>query len=115
MPGYSADAPAGTVIAQSIPPGEVVAEGTELILTVSQPRQMLYYPPSNYTLVRASGRCGGGVLEITPPSGATFMGFSGMLDAGTYSIELSSVEQGLHTVREYMDGVLMVETQVMFE
>ena len=43
------------------------------------------------------------------------MGFSGMLDAGTYSIELSSVEQGLHTVREYMDGVLMVETQVMFE
>ena len=44
--GYSADAPAGTVIAQSIPPGEVVAEGTELILTVSQPRQMLYYPPS---------------------------------------------------------------------
>ena len=114
VPGYSADAPAGTVIAQSIPPGEVVAEGTELILTVSQPRQMLYYPPSNYTLyvplddVEVT-------LEITPPSGAAFTGFSGMLDAGTYSIELSSVEQGLHTVREYMDGVLMVETQVMFE
>ena len=114
VPGYSADAPAGTVIAQSIPSGEVVAEGTELILTISQPRQMLYYPPSNYTLyvplddVEVT-------LEITPPSGAAFTGFSGMLDAGTYSIELSSVEQGLHTVREYMDGVLMVETQVMFE
>ena len=114
VPGYSADAPAGTVIAQSIPSGEVVAEGTELILTISQPRQMLYYPPSNYTLyvplddVEVT-------LEITPPSGAVFTGFSGMLDAGTYSIELSSVEQGLHTVREYMDGVLMVETQVMFE
>ena len=112
--GYSADAPAGTVIAQSIPPGEVVAEGTELILTVSQPRQMLYYPPSNYTLYVPLDDVEV-VLEITPPSGATFMGFSGTLDAGTYSIELSSVEQGLHTVREYMDGVLMVETQVMFE
>ena len=112
--GYSADAPAGTVIAQSIPPGEVVAEGTELILTVSQPRQMLYYPPSNYTLYVPLDDVEV-VLEITPPSGATFMGFSGMLDAGTYSIELSSVEQGLHTVREYMDGALMVETQVMFE
>lgn len=112
--GYSADAPAGTVIAQSIPPGEVVAEGTELILTVSQPRQMLYYPPSNYTLYVPLDDVEV-VLEITPPSGATFMGFSGTLDAGTYSIELSSVEQGLHTVREYMDGALMVETQVMFE
>ena len=112
--GYSADAPAGTVIAQSIPPGEVVAEGTELILTVSQPRQMLYYPPSNYTLYVPLDDVEV-VLEITPPSGATFMGFSGTLDAGTYSIELSSVEQGLHTVREYMDGSLMVETQVMFE
>ena len=112
--GYSADAPAGTVIAQSIPPGEIVAEGTELILTVSQPRQMLYYPPSNYTLYVPLDDVEV-VLEITPPSGATFMGFSGMLDAGTYSIELSSVEQGLHTVREYMDGALMVETQVMFE
>ena len=112
--GYSADAPAGTVIAQSIPPGEIVAEGTELILTVSQPRQMLYYPPSNYTLYVPLDDVEV-VLEITPPSGATFMGFSGTLDAGTYSIELSSVEQGLHTVREYMDGALMVETQVMFE
>ena len=112
--GYSADAPAGTVIAQSIPPGEVVAEGTELILTVSQPRQMLYYPPSNYTLYVPLDDVEV-VLEITPPSGATFMGFSGTLDAGTYSIELSSVEQGLHTMREYMDGALMVETQVMFE
>ena len=112
--GYSEDAPAGTVIAQSIPPGEVVATGTEIILTISQPRQMLYYPPSNYTLyvplddVEVS-------LEITPPSGTAFTGFSGTLDAGTYSIELSSSEQGLHTVREYMDGMLMVETQVMFE
>ena len=112
--GYSADAPAGTVIAQSIPPGEVVAEGTELILTVSQPRQMLYYPPSNYTLYVPLSNVEV-VLEIVPPSGAAFTGFSGTLDAGTYSIELSSVEQGLHTVREYMDGVLMVETQVMFE
>ena len=112
--GYSADAPAGTVIAQSIPPGEIVAEGTELILTVSQPRQMLYYPPSNYTLYVPLDDVEV-VLEITPPSGATFMGFSGTLDAGTYSIELSSVEQGLHTMREYMDGALMVETQVMFE
>ena len=92
----------------------MVATGTEIILTISQPRQMLYYPPSNYTLyvplddVEVS-------LEITPPSGTAFTGFSGTLDAGTYSIELSSSEQGLHTVREYMDGMLMVETQVMFE
>ena len=114
VPGYSADEPAGTVIAQSIPPGEVVAEGTELILTISQPRQMLYYPPSNYTLYVPLSNVEV-VLEIVPPSGAAFTGFSGALDAGTYSIELSSVEQGLHTVREYMDGMLMVETQVMFE
>ena len=33
----------------------------------------------------------------------------------TYSVELSSAEQGVHTLREYMDGVLMAETQVMFE
>ena len=93
VPGYSADEPAGTVIAQSIPPGEVVAEGTELILTISQPRQMLYYPPSNYTLYVPLSNVEV-VLEIVPPSGAAFTGFSGALDAGTYSIELSSVEQG---------------------
>ena len=114
VPGYSADAPAGTVIAQSIPSGEIVAEGTQIVLTISQPRQMLYYPASNYTIVVPLDDVEV-ALEITPPSGAAFTGFSGMLDAGTYSIELSSVEQGLHTVREYMDGVLMVETQVMFE
>ena len=112
--GYSADAPAGTVIAQSVPPGEVVAAGTEITLTISQPRQSLYYPASNYTIVVPLDEVEV-VLEITPPSGTTFTGFTGTLDAGTYSIELSSTEQGLHTVREYMDGVLMAETQVLFE
>ena len=51
------------------PPGEVVAEGTELILTISQPRQMLYYPPSNYTLYVPLSNVEV-VLEIVPPSGA---------------------------------------------
>ena len=44
-----------------------------------------------------------------------FSGFAGRLNAGTYQVELISDEAGLHTVREYMDGVLMAETQVMFE
>ncbi|HIS02449.1 MAG TPA: protein kinase [Candidatus Pullichristensenella avicola] len=112
--GYSADAPAGTVIAQSVASGEVVAAGTEIALTISQPRQAMYYPASNYTLIvpldETEAR-----LEIVAPSGTTFTGYSGVLDAGAYSVELSSGEQGLHTVREYMDGVLMAETQVLFE
>ena len=112
--GYSADAPAGTVIAQSVASGEVVAVGTEIALTISQPRQVLYYPVSNYTIVvpldDVEVR-----LEVTAPSGTAFTGYSGVLNKGTYSVELSSTEQGLHTVREYMDDVLMSETQVLFE
>ena len=114
LAGFSADTPAGTVIAQSVAAGETVAAGTQITLTVSQPRQTLYYPASNYVIVvpleDVEVR-----LELITPSGSTFTGFSGILDTGTYSVELSSAEQGVHTLREYMDGVLMAETQVMFE
>ena len=112
--GYSADAVAGTVIAQSVAPGEMVTKGTQVTLTISQVRETRYYPASNYTIVVPLN----GVevsLEITPPSGDSFVGFSGVLDEGTYSIELSSLEEGIHVVREYMDGVLMSETDVLFE
>ena len=82
--------------------------------TISQPRQGLYYPVSNYTIVvpldDVEVR-----LEVTAPSGTAFTGYSGVLNKGTYSVELSSTEQGLHTVREYMDDGLMSETQVLFE
>lgn len=112
--GYSADAPAGTVIAQSIAPGEVVAVGTQITLTISQSQNTQYYPVSSYTMVVPLDDVEV-LLELTAPSGEVFSGFAGRLNAGTYQVELISDEAGLHTVREYMDGVLMAETQVMFE
>ncbi len=112
--GYSADAAAGIVIAQSIAPDAVVAVGTEIALTISQSREEVYYPASPYALMVPLDRVNVR-LEITAPSGREFDGYQGALDRGTHWIELSSSEGGLHAVREYLDGVLMAETKVLFE
>ncbi len=112
--GYSADAPAGTVIAQSIAPDAPVAVGSGITLTISQSRETMYYPAASYTMVVPLDQIEVR-LELTSPSGREFDGYVGTLDKGTHRIELSSTEQGLHTLREYLDGVLMAETKVMFE
>lgn len=112
--GYSADAAAGTVIAQSVAPGAPVVVGAAIDLTVSQSQDNLFYPATDYTLtVPLDGLRVR--LEITTPGGQIYEGYSEVLNAGTYAVELASAERGAHTIREYFDSVLMNETTIYFE
>ena len=112
--GYSADARAGIVIAQSVPANAQVLAGTTVDLTINQAQQPVYYPasklsvvvPLNGTQVRVQIRLATGDMQDI---------YSGVLNTGTYRIALSCPEPGLHAVSIYMDGVLMDEQKIMFE
>ena len=112
--GYSADAPAGTVIAQSVEPNSAVLVGTKVDLTISQSQNSLYYPAADFTVVVPLENISVKITLIMP-SGDVVEAYSAMLTAGTHAIELSSTESGMHTVRVYMDDVLTETTSILFE
>lgn len=112
--GYSADAVADTVIAQDIAPGTQVIKGTTVELTISQKTETAYYPPARFTVVVPLDALNVEVRLLTP-SGTEVVAYSGELAAGTYPIELSSTEVGVHTVCVYLDGVTVDVTEVLFD
>lgn len=112
--GYSADAVAGTVIAQSVAPGASTLKGTAVDLTVSQHGAAVYYPPARFTLVVPLDALSVEV-RLLAPSGQETVAYSAELSAGTYPIELSSAEAGTHTVCTYLDGVPVDITEVVFD
>jgi len=114
MEGYSADAVADTVIAQSIAPSTKVLKGTAVDLTVSRHGETAYYPSARFTVVVPLDALAVEV-ELTTPSGKEVTAYSGKLPAGTYPIELSSAEAGRHTVCTYLDGVPVDVTEVVFD
>ncbi|MBQ9951300.1 MAG: protein kinase [Clostridia bacterium] len=112
--GYSADAVANTVIAQGIAPNASVLKGTSVDLTVSQHGETIYYPPARFTVVVPLDGLQVEV-ELTTPSGQTVIAYANELSAGTYPIELSSSEMGMHTVQVRLDGVPVDITEVVFD
>ena len=112
--GYSADAKAGIVIAQSVAANSQVLAGTSVDLTINQAQQPVYYPasklsvvvPLNGTQVRVQIRLSTGEVQEV---------YQGVLNTGTYRIALSSSEPGVHAVDISMDGVLMDEQNITFE
>ena len=112
--GYSADAPVRTVIAQSVAADTKVLAGTAVDLTVSERREAVYYPDSRFTVVVPLESLLAEVTLVTP-SGTEVIAYTGELPMGTHAVELSSTEKGMHTVRVYLDGVLMDTTELLFE
>lgn len=112
--GYAADAKPDTVVAQSVAANAQVLAGTAVDITVNRAQELLYYPPSKFSIVVPLN--GSAVqLMMTAPSGEIREVYQGVLNAGTYRISLSSAEPGAHTVEIYMDGVLMERQTINFE
>lgn len=112
--GYSDDAPAHTVIAQSIEPNSEVLVGTVIDLTISGQGESVYYPASEFTVVVPLDNL---EVEVTlqASSGEEAVVYSETLSMGSYPITLSDAEAGRHTVRVYLDGVLMETLELNFE
>ncbi|MBQ4088792.1 MAG: Stk1 family PASTA domain-containing Ser/Thr kinase [Clostridia bacterium] len=111
---YSADAAAGTVIAQSVAPKSEVVKGAVIDLTIAQSQETMYYPGSDFRVVSPLDNTKVDVT-LTSPTGIITTAYSGVLSMGTHSIPLSSAESGVHRVAVYLDGVLLEEMQLTFE
>ncbi len=111
---YSADAAAGTVIAQSVAPNSEVLLGAAIDLTIAQSQEIMYYPESNFRVVVPLGNTQV-VVRVVTPSGISFDAYDGTLGKGTHSIPLSSAEMGEHTVEVYLDGTLLETMQLTFD
>ncbi len=110
---YSADALAGTVIAQSVAPNSEILLGSAIDLTIAQSQEIMYYPESNFRVVVPLGNTHV-VVHVVTPSGNTFDAYDGTLGIGTHSIPLSSAEAGEHTVEVYLDGALLETMKLTF-
>ena len=111
---YSADATAGTVIAQSVAPNSEVVKGTRIDLTIAQSQETMYYPDSDFRVVSPLDNTEV-FITVTSPTGVITTAYSGTLNQGTHSIPLSSAESGVHRVMVYLDSVLLEEMQLTFE
>ena len=111
--GESPDAPAHTVIAQNIAPNSQVLAGTAIDLTLCAGRETIYRPDCEFTVMVPLDNLEV-VVTVTAPSGTETIVFSQKLPAGAHAVSLSSAEPGEHTVRVYLDGVLMDATQIVF-
>jgi beta-lactam-binding protein with PASTA domain len=111
---YSADAAAGTVIAQSAAPNSEILVGAAIDLTIAQSQEIMYYPASNFRVVVPLDNTHV-VVRVITPSGVTFDAYDGTLNIGTHSIPLSSAESGTHTVDVYLDDALLEELTLTFE
>ena len=111
---YSADAAAGTVIAQSVQPNSPALVGSEIDLVIAQSQELMFYPDSEFRVVVPLDSTHVEVDVITP-TGILVEAYSCELDRGTHSIPLSSTESGEHTVSVYLDGSLLEEMKLNFK
>jgi beta-lactam-binding protein with PASTA domain len=111
---YSADAAAGTVIAQSVAPNSEILLGSAIDLTIAQSQEIMYYPESNFRVVVPLGNTRV-VVRVITPSGIAFDAYDGTLGRGTHAIPLSSAETGEHTVEVYLDGTLLETMKLTFD
>ena len=111
--GYSADATAGTVIAQSLAPGAPVLVGDSVDLTICQEQPARNVYAVEYSLVVTLDAIRVRV-ELVTPSGNTVQSYNDVLNRGTYVITLESEEVGEHVVEVYFDDVLFEETKINF-
>lgn len=111
---YSADAAAGTVIAQSVAPNAEVLVGAAIDLTIAQLQEIMYYPETNFRVVVPLGNTHV-VVRVITPAGLMFDAYDGTLGRGTHSIPLSSAETGEHTVEVYLDDTLLETMSLMFD
>lgn len=112
--GESADAKAGTVIAQSIAPYTQVLAGTTVDLTICPARETRYAPYNELSIVTPLD----GLIvrvELTAPSGQIIQAYGGEMDAGVHQIALSSAEMGMHTVSIYLNDMLYESMQLDFK
>jgi len=112
--GYSADAKANTVIAQSVAAHAQIMVGTVVDVTINQPQTRLFFPEGRLSVVVPLQGTHVEIIMETP-SGANVEGYTGVLNAGTHRIALSSSESGRHALHIYMDGVLMETQYIVFE
>ena len=111
---YSADAAAGTVIAQSVAPNSTALKGSSIDLTIAQSQQIMHYPASEFRVVVPLDNTHVRI-EVNSPAGVFIPAYDGILNMGTHGIPLSSSEGGVHRVSVYMDDVLIEEVQLTFE
>ena len=112
--GYAADAQPRTVIGQAVTPNSQVLAGTVVDLTINQYQPRVYYPTSKLSVVVPLN--GSNVrLVMTTPSGERREVYTGLLNAGTYRIALSSDQAGSHEIEIEMDGVPMERQTIVFE
>ena len=111
---YSADAAAGTVIAQSVAPNSTALMGSNIDLVIAQSQEVMFYPDGEFRVVVPLDSTQV-VVELLTPSGNLTQVYAGELDRGTHSIPLSSEESGDHTVYVYLDGNLLEEMTLTFK
>ena len=111
--GDSADAPSGTIIAQSITPYTKVLVGTEVDITVCREQAKLYAPVTDLMVVVPLENLRV-VIDVVTPSGQHFEAYAGVLAAGTHRVALTSPDCGLHRLYIYMDDVLYESIELEF-
>lgn len=111
--GDSADAPSGTVIAQSILPYTRVLVGTSVDLTICRQQEKQYRPLTPLMVVVPLDQLRV-VVDMVTPSGQHIEAFADNLAEGTHRLQLASSEGGLHRVYVYMDDVLCESLEIDF-
>ena len=111
---YSADAAAGTVIAQSIEPNSPALMGAAIDLVIAQSQELMFYPDGDFRVVVPLDSTWVEV-NVIAPSGSIVQAYAGELDRGTHMIPLSSGESGEHGVSVYLDGSLLEEMKLTFK
>jgi len=111
---YSADAAAGTVIAQSVAPNSEAVLGSYIDITIAQSQETMYYPATELRVVAPLDNVQV-YITVTTPGGVSVAAYNGVLSMGTHVIPLSSSESGVHRIMVYIDSVLVEEMQLTFE
>ena len=111
---YSADAAAGTVIAQSVAPNSEVVLGSVIGITIAQSQETMYYPATELRVIAPLDNTQV-YITLTTPSGVSVAAYNAVLGLGTHVVPLSSSESGVHRVMVYMDSMLVEEMQLTFE
>lgn len=111
--GDSADAPSGTVIAQSVAAYTRVLVGTQIDITICRQQEKQYSPVTQLMLVVPLENLRV-VVDMVTPSGQHIEAYADNLPAGTHRIALTSSESGMHRVYIYMDDVLYESMEIDF-
>ena len=111
---YTADENDGVVIAQSVRPNSSALAGSAIDVVIARRREREFTPLTDFRLAVPLDNTRVQII-ITKPSGEVAEAYSDVLNRGTYSLNLTSTEVGLHTVMVYLDDIVMEETSLNFE